>query len=350
MTISSTCPASESNGVSVRVAVVGCGFGAQHLSWLAGRPEFELATLCFHRRRDRAEELAARFGVRQVSDDPVSVLAGGDIELAVIVTPPHTRAELVPVALRAGAHVLVDKPLSNTVESARELTELASTAPGRSALNFQWRLHPAFQQLRDLIAAGTLGAPRRLHCRFFHDFFRDDDPSWDWRFDLSAAGGGALGDLGVHCFDLMHWLLPDRWQVTAATTSTIDRSAGGADDLADLWLQAERSACLATVSLSRVAAGRRLLEFVVQGADASLDLRIDPSDASATLLLDRPRNPPAITEFAPPDLSPYPQLLSLCRGEADGELSLAGFGDGLAAQQRLAEAQSLAREVGALSH
>jgi len=332
----------------VRVAVVGCGFGAQHLSWLAERPEFEVSTLCFHRRRDRAEELAARFQVPRLSDDPVSVLASGDTELAVIVTPPHTRAELVPVALKAGAHVLVDKPLSNTVESARELTELAGTATGRTALNFQWRMHPAFQQLRDLIAAGALGAPGRIHCRFFHDFFRDDDPSWDWRFDRTAAGGGALGDLGVHCFDLLHWLLPDRWQVSAAATSAIDSSPGAADDLAELWLGAQRSACLATMSLSRVAAGRRLLEFVVQGSEASLELRIDPSDASATRLLSRPGSAPAITEFDPPDLSPYPQLLSLCRGQAGGEL--AGFADGLAAQQRLAEAQSLAGEVGPLSH
>lgn len=330
----------------VRVAVVGCGFGAQHLSWLAELPEFEVSTLCFQRRRDRAEELAARFGVPAVSDDPVSVLAGGDIELAVIVTPPDTRAELIPVALKAGSHLLVDKPLSNTVESARALTELAGAATGHSALNFQWRMHPACQQLRALLVAGALGAPRRIHCRFFHDFFLDDDPSWGWRFDRSAAGGGALGDLGVHCFDLLHWLMTDRWQVSAATTSLIN---GTADDLADVWLRADDSGCLATVSLSRVAAGRRLLELVVQGDDASLELRIDPNDASASLLINRPGTAPTVTEFEPPDLSPYPQLLSRCRGE-DTELALAGFADGLAAQLRLAEAQSLAGELDAIGH
>lgn len=335
----------------MRVAVLGCGFGAQHLDWLAHHPEFELDTLCYQHNRERAAELADRYAVAHLSDDPVGVLRARDIELAVIVTPPHTHPELVRTALDVGAYAFVDKPLSSSLESAAELAELAATAPGRCAVNFQWRTHPALRELRNQLADG-FGSPHRVHASFSHDFYRGGSQSQQasWRQQPASAGAGTLGDQGVHLFDLVHWLIPGGWRGVAAHTSTVRQDLLGqplepagsrTEDLAEVWLQEPGSGCLATVSLSRLACGVRAIEFDIEGAHRTAQLRLAAEDASAELTV-YGSDGAATTRYQPTSLDPYPTLLSAMAGRPDPDGLLASFSDGLRAQTRLSEAVALA--------
>jgi predicted dehydrogenase len=332
----------------MRVAVLGCGFGAQHLDWLSQHPEFELDTLCYQHNRHRAAELADRYGVTHLSADPLDALSTRDIELAVIVTPPDTRQPLIRAALDAGAFVFVDKPLGHTLEAATELVELAAGAADRCAINFQWRGHPALHDVRDRLAGG-IGVLHRVHAGFYHDFYRGQQTSW--RQQPASAGAGTLGDQGVHLFDLLHWLIPRDWSSVAAHTVTVrqdldvqalEPAATRTEDLAEVWLQEPESGCLATISLSRLVCGVRAIEFEIHGSEQSLQLRLEADDASAELTVHSSDGTSKTARYGPTSLDPYPRLLSALAGRPDPDGSLASFQDGLRAQARLAEAVALA--------
>ncbi|HST47195.1 Gfo/Idh/MocA family protein [Jatrophihabitans sp.] len=344
----------------MRVAVLGCGFGAQHLDWLARHPELELDTLCYFRDHQRAADLAGRYGIGHLSTDPVAALRERGIELAVIVTPPDTRQPLVAAALEAGAFVFVDKPLATTPAAAAELVDLASIAPQRCAVNFQWRGHPAVRELRDQLAGG-IGTLLRVQASFFHDFFLSTgEPSAgepvgespaSWRQRPDQAGAGTLGDQGVHLFDLLHWLIPRNWTAVAAHTSTVrqdldppvlEPAGARTEDLAEVWLREPESGCLAGVSLSRLTRGVRAIEVQIEGSQRCLQLHLEADDASAELTVHSRDATSKTARYGPTSLDPYPQVLAAIAGRPDPDRVLASFPDGLWAQQRLAEAVALA--------
>jgi|GEM_PF-6942795 len=349
----------------MRVAVLGTGFGAQHLDWLARHPELELDTLCFRQDHQRAAELAARYGIPNLSTDPAGALAERGISLAVIVTPPDTHQPLVAAALQAGAFAFVDKPLASTPGSAAELVELAAGTPRRGAVNFQWRAHPAVRELRDQLADG-IGTLLRVQASFFHDFFlaageeatgaRAGDGSAaeapvGWRQLPEHAGAGTLGDQGVHLFDLLHWLLPRDWSVLAAHTGTVRQDldppalqpAGTrTEDLAEVWLRDPGSGCLASLSLSRLTRGVRAIELQIEGSRRCLQLYLAADDASAELTVHGGNATSKTARYGPTSLDPYPQVLAALAGRPDPDQLLASFADGWWAQQRLAEAVALA--------
>jgi predicted dehydrogenase len=349
----------------MRVAVFGCGFGAQHLDWLARHPELELDTLCYQRNHQRAADLASRYGISHLSTDPVGVLRDRGIELAVIVTPPDTRQQLVSAALDAGAFVFVDKPLASSATAAAALVKLAFSAPGRCAINFQWRGHPAVRELRDELAAG-IGTLHRVQASFFHDFFltsgeltgaepaggaavHGEPPSWRQR--PGSAGAGTLGDQGVHLFDLLRWLIPRDWAAIAAQTSTVrqdlhppvlEPAGERTEDLAEVWLREPESGCLASISLSRLSRGVRAIELQIEGSQRCLQLHLDADDASAELTVHGSDASSKTARYGPTSLDPYPQVLAAIAGRPDPDRVLANFSDGLWAQLQLAEAVALA--------
>lgn len=340
----------------MRVAVLGCGFGAQHLDWLARHPELQLDTLGYRHDRQRAAELAERYGVAHLSTEPIGALRERGISLAVIVTPPDTRQPLVAAALEAGAFVFVDKPLASSVTAATELAQLAHGAPQRCAVNFQWRGHPAVRELRDQLAGG-IGTLLGVRASFFHDFFltaaetATGTPA-SWRQHPDQAGAGTLGDQGVHLFDLLRWLVPGDWSAVAAHTTAVrqevdppvlEPAGARTEDLAEVWLREPESGCLASVSLSRLARGVRAIEVQVEGSRRCLRLRLAADDASAELTVHGPDGASKTARYGPTSLDPYPKVLAAIAGRPDPDHVLASFADGLWAQQRLAEAVALAR-------
>lgn len=338
----------------MRVAVLGCGFGAQHLEWLAGHRELELDTLCYAHDHQRAADLASRYGIGNLSTDPVGVLRERSIELAVIVTPPDTRQPLVAAALAAGAFAFADKPLASTPASATELVALAAAAPDRSAVNFQWRGHPAVRELREQLGVG-IGTLHRVQASFCHDFFltagQQPAGGTSWRQRPDQAGAGTLGDQGVHLFDLLHWLIPRDWSTVAAHTSTVRQDldppalqpAGPrTEDLAEVWLREPDSGCLASISLSRLSRGVREIALQIEGSQRCLQLRLQADDASAELTVHSGDATSKTARYGPTSLDPYPQVLAAIAGRPDPDQVLASFADGLWAQQRLAEAVALA--------
>ncbi len=141
----------------LRMAVVGYGYWGPNLARnIAERPELELAALC-ERDPQRAAAFTARFPGVPWIDDFDRVLEDPDIDAVVIATPPRTHHPLVRAALRAGKHVMVEKPLATTAADARDLIEVARAGglvlmPGHTFV-----YSPPVNKVRDLIRSDQLG-------------------------------------------------------------------------------------------------------------------------------------------------------------------------------------------------
>jgi predicted dehydrogenase len=141
----------------LRVVVVGYGYwGPNLVRNVAERPELELAGLC-ERDPERAAAFSARMPGTPVIAEFDDVLADASVDAVLIATPPRTHHALVAAALRAGKHVMVEKPLAKTSAEARDLIEIATAnrltlMPGHTFL-----YSPSVNKIRDLVLAGELG-------------------------------------------------------------------------------------------------------------------------------------------------------------------------------------------------
>ena len=197
------------------------------------------------------------------STDWHAVVARPDVDVVSVATPNAYHEEISIAALRAGKHVLCEKPLALDLAGARRMLEVAAQSGKRTGVNFRYRWVPAAKYLHELVAAGELGEIRHAIMTYFNAGLADPDRPVRWRQTKAEAGSGNLGDLGSHMIDLAHWLVGPVSRVTARlTTFTKERPAleGGrvkvdVDDAASCIFEFANGAT-GTLTASGVALGR----------------------------------------------------------------------------------------------
>ncbi len=152
-------------------------------------------------------EAAARFGFERAVSDWAELVADERIGLLDNGGPNALHAEPTIAAVRAGKHVLCEKPLGRTAEESREIWQAAVSADVVHMCGFNYRFVPAIRLARELRAAGDLGEIRHFRCAYLQDWLADPGAPWSWRLDREAAGAGAIGDLGSHLADLARFLV-----------------------------------------------------------------------------------------------------------------------------------------------
>ncbi|NNC62457.1 MAG: Gfo/Idh/MocA family oxidoreductase, partial [Eudoraea sp.] len=141
----------------IRVLVVGCGhMGASHARAYHHLDEFEIVGLVSRSPQSR-EELSKSLGGLPTYSDYDSALRATNPDAVSVNTYPDTHYEYVKMALKAGAHVFVEKPLAETVEKAEELIALASRLDRKLVVGYILRVHPAWKQFIEI--ARTMGKP-----------------------------------------------------------------------------------------------------------------------------------------------------------------------------------------------
>ncbi|MBI3880735.1 MAG: Gfo/Idh/MocA family oxidoreductase [Verrucomicrobia bacterium] len=184
-------------------AIIGCGLiGKKRLAALPAGSQ--LAVAC-DTNLVRAEELVklAKSG-RAVADFHEAV-ADPKVQAVVVATLNSTLAEISAAAIRAGKHVIVEKPAGISSAQVEELIALATKHGVRVRVGFNHRFHPAFVKARELFEAGVLGEMMFLRARYGHGGRVGYDK--EWRADPKLAGGGEMMDQGVHLIDLAGWFL-----------------------------------------------------------------------------------------------------------------------------------------------
>lgn len=196
---------------TLRIGIIGLGgIGKVHAKALQEVDGLELVAYSGGTPDDGAE--LGWPEARQVGHGELPTLEGVDV--VAICGPSNTHAAQALEAVRAGKHVVVEKPLALTVGEAVELTRLQRETGLLVAMVAQRRLEPEYARTKALLVSGELGEVR-LASTAVH-WVRDDAyyAGADWKRSM-AAGGGSLMNQGVHNVDLLQWLAGPVESVTA---------------------------------------------------------------------------------------------------------------------------------------
>ncbi|MEV0001594.1 Gfo/Idh/MocA family oxidoreductase [Micromonospora sp. NPDC050980] len=194
------------------MGVLGCADIAwrKTLPALAAVPRLRLTAVA-SRTADRAARFADRFGGTAVTGYP-ALLARDDVDAVYLPLPAALHAPWVERALRAGKHVLAEKPLATVEADARRLVALAADLGLVLAENYMFTRHSQHAEVRRLVAAGVVGEPRLLTAAFAIPALPADDIRY--RPDV---GGGALADVGGYPLRAATMLLGQGLEVVGAT-------------------------------------------------------------------------------------------------------------------------------------
>jgi hypothetical protein len=269
----------------LRVAVAGLGFGEKvHLEALRTSPDWEPVAL-WHPRPERLEEACRSQGLRGTTSF-AALLEDPGIDAVVIATPPGPRHQLATAALEAGKHLMLEKPVGLNAQEVENLHRLALARGLTVAVDFEYRAVPLFQQLADLLQQGTLGDPWLVKLDWLMASRADAARPWSWYSD-GSQGGGVLGALGTHAFDLLHWLIGPTSNLAAQLSTAIgsrpDPGTGAmtavdAEDVALVQLQLQGRGdqpVPAQLNLASVTRAGRGFWLELYGSDATLVLGSD---------------------------------------------------------------------------
>ncbi|MFN4259033.1 MAG: Gfo/Idh/MocA family protein [Gemmataceae bacterium] len=180
----------------VRYGVIGLGrFGVVHCEALASLPHAELFALCT-RRPEHLRELAQRFGVRRTYTDYQQLLADPDVDAVSVVTMWDQHAAPTVAALRAGKHVIVEKPMASTPEDCDAIVQAANETASFFMVGHICRFNPRYAAAKAAIAEGRIG-------RIVSMYARRNIPA-RVSGEVLQKIGPIIGD-GVHDTDLMLW-------------------------------------------------------------------------------------------------------------------------------------------------
>jgi predicted dehydrogenase len=153
----------------------------------------------------RAAGLAKTVPGCQAGTDAGAVLRDPAVDAVVVATLNAALAPLSLAAVRAGKHVLVEKPGALNSAQLRDVQAAAAQSGARVRLGYNHRFHPGLQKARELTDAGAVGPLMFLRGRYGHGGRKGYDR--EWRADPRLSGGGELIDQGVHLIDLAGWFL-----------------------------------------------------------------------------------------------------------------------------------------------
>jgi len=160
----------------------------------------------------RAQTLAQEHAIPIVYGRYEELLEDPAVEAVYIPLPNHLHREWTLRAIRAGKHVLCEKPLALNAQEAQEMLEAARNAGVLSMEAFMYRFHPRSRRIKALVDQGTIGDPRLIRVAFC---FKHPDPT-DFRFQ-PEMGGGALLDVGCYGVSVARWILDAEPEVVQAS-------------------------------------------------------------------------------------------------------------------------------------
>ncbi len=199
----------------VTIGVIGTGAIARsHLDAYADNSEAELIAVS-DINLDRARSVAEKYGAPRAYSDPNQLLADPGIDAVSVCTWNDSHAKWAVAALRAGKHVLVEKPMSRTYAEAAELEREVAATDRILQVGFVRRHSPNAKVLKTFIDNGDLGDIYYARASFIG---RVGNPG-GWFANKSISGGGPLIDLGVHVVDLCWYLMGSPAAITVSANS-----------------------------------------------------------------------------------------------------------------------------------
>lgn len=196
----------------MRFGLIGYGlWGKHHAEAIMKAPGAELAAIACNS-EETAHAARTRFPNIAVMTGYDDLLADRSIEAVDIVVPNHQHEEVGVAALKAGKHVLLEKPMALSVEACDRLIDAAKNSGKVLTIGHEFRLSTQWGKLKELVVGGTIGTPLYANVSLFRFPYRQG--SGGWRYDRSKVGSWILEE-PVHFFDSIMWYFeeigdPDR--------------------------------------------------------------------------------------------------------------------------------------------
>jgi predicted dehydrogenase len=193
----------------VRVGILGTGAIVREFHLPALMANARACVVAFGNLRPHSlEALSREYAIGKTYTDFERMAEDPEIDAVVNALPNYLHAPVTVTMLRAGKHVLCEKPMAMNVAEARAMVEAAQDAQRQLMIGYVWRSETHVRSLRDSIAAGEIGKVLRAKG---HSIVAARGPSLEsCRVRLEAAGGGALADVGSHTIDAISFLFQDR--------------------------------------------------------------------------------------------------------------------------------------------
>jgi predicted dehydrogenase len=219
----------------IRLAMVGGGPGAfigpvhRMAAELDGR--FRLVAGAFSRDPRRSAVAGEAWGARAYGDYQAMIAAeagrADGAEVVAIVTPNHLHFEPAAAALKAGLHVMSDKPATLHLAQARELAATVAASGRLYGLTHVYTGYPMVREAREIVRRGDLGAVRKVVVEYPQGWLSEPieqggDKQAMWRADPAQSGvGGCIGDIGTHAFNLAEFVSGARVERICADVAAV---------------------------------------------------------------------------------------------------------------------------------
>jgi predicted dehydrogenase len=198
----------KSKSTRVRLAIIGTGGMAHtHVRFFRAISGCTIVAAADIDRK-RVEAFGAEHGIPAAYTSVAELLARTDCDAVSIVAPDAMHAPLALQCLRAGKHVLCEKPLAVNYADTRRMLAAARRAGVVHMVNFSYRNWPCLHAVADLVRRGGLGDLRHVEASYLQSWLLQDlwgewrtTPGWLWRLSSRHGSKGVLGDIGVHIVD-----------------------------------------------------------------------------------------------------------------------------------------------------
>ncbi|MGN0776056.1 MAG: Gfo/Idh/MocA family protein [Candidatus Ventricola sp.] len=209
----------------IKVGLIGCGKIGQvrHLPEYAANPNCKITAL-YDINMERAQALAGQYGATAYPS--VEALLASDVDAVSVCSSNTSHAGIAIAALRAGKHVLCEKPMATTLQDSEAMVAAAKASGKRLMIGQNQRLAGAHKKAKELIDAGAIGKVLTFKTAFCHggpETWSVDPGLNTWFFDKKRAAMGAMADLGVHKTDLIQYLTGQKIVEVSARLSVLDK-------------------------------------------------------------------------------------------------------------------------------
>lgn len=269
------------------VGVIGAHSWAEmaHLPGYAAYERANLVAIC-DTVRERAEAMAAKFGIARVYTDYQDLLADADVHMVDVCTPTETHLPLSLAAIAAGKHVLSEKPLAHDAKDAFAAARAARERGVRTKLGFTFRYSPAIRQLHAWIQDGTLGEIFHVHGLEQNSQFLD--PMYPLRqvptdADRTALIPSSIVGYGSHLIDLLRWCAGEFGEVVGSMHNFIpERLVRGFDGPQRIAVD---DGTVALVEFASGAQGMLQTSYIAVGNYPGVEVRVYGSKGAAVARL-----------------------------------------------------------------
>lgn len=267
----------------VKVGIIGCGKIAQvrHIPEYLDNPNAKLTGL-YDLNLQRAKELAEKYDCKSYKSVE-EMLADPEIDAVSVCVANHVHAEITIAALKAGKHVLCEKPMATKLKDCQMMVDTAEQMSKKLMIGQNQRFAKAHAEAKKLIERGDIGSVLTFKTTFGHggpETWGVDAGPQNWFFDKKRAAMGAMADLGVHKTDLIQYLLNDTVEETTAKVTTLDKKDSngnliGVDDNA-ICIYKMKSGIIGTMTASWTYYGEEDNSTIIYGTEGMLKIYHDP--------------------------------------------------------------------------